>query len=149
MKLKSNTNPFKNIKSDTFTYLKKQQKKLQPQIGSLHLVYFIPELFIVCDYSHSKAAILAHLLHLSSNGKRSDGFVYKSHRQLVTETGYAQRTIIRTLDWLKEQGVLETKVLKANGQPTTHFRFDKGNLFAFGKRKLQENALNSNSNSEE
>jgi len=57
---------------------------------------------------------------------RRDGFVYKSSHDWFLETGASDHAVRK----FKKQPFVETKVLKANGVPTTHYRINEEKLAA-------------------
>lgn len=78
----------------------------------------IPRLFLDLTGDATLALMLAQLIYWSDRAKRPDGFVYKSSldwQKEVAATDYAVRKF-------KKLPYVETKVLRANGSPTTHYR---------------------------
>lgn len=72
------------------------------------------------------AAALFHQLQFWSNrGSRADGWFWKSGTELVDETGVSRRTIDRAIKKLVEAGMIEVRLMRANGAPTRHFKLLK------------------------
>lgn len=120
----------KSFKSDFLTYLKNLNN------GPSWSIYFTEELRIICDFATVRTIILSQLLYLCDKGKRDDGFFYKTHKELIEETGASRRAIIYAIDWFKKQGFLEVKIKKARGRPISHYRIDQGALWCFSRAKI-------------
>lgn len=123
----------KNFKSDFLIHLKKHNK-----VSPTWTVHFTTDLFIICDFATVRTVILSQLLYLCDKGKRKDGYFYKSHKELIEETGASRRAIIYAVDWFEERGFLEVKIKKVLGRPTSHYRIDRGALWSYGKAKMLE-----------
>ena len=81
----------------------------------------VPRMFVSLTDDWGVAAMLNQLIYWSSRAKRTDGFVYKSVEEWKDEVGGITR---HTVDKLKELPFVETKLMKANGAPTTHYRIN-------------------------
>lgn len=71
-----------------------------------------------------KAVFLSQLIYWSDKGKRSDGYIYKTKREWGAETGLSENQITRFTKIFAERGFLDTKLKKANGSPTIHYKID-------------------------
>lgn len=72
-------------------------------------------------------AILWQQLHYwKDKGKRKDGFIYKTKEKIEEETTLSSYQQDRARKKLQELGVLETKLIKANGAPTLHYKVHIG-----------------------
>ena len=70
------------------------------------------------------ALFFQQLYFWSDKGKRQDGFIYKTSKEIEKETTlsyYQQKSCQKKLI---EFGVLEIKKIKANGAPTLHFKLN-------------------------
>jgi hypothetical protein len=81
----------------------------------------VPRMFVSLTDDWGVAAMLNQLIYWRSRAKRTDGFVYKSVEEWKDEVGGITR---HTVDKLKELPFVETKLMKANGAPTTHYRIN-------------------------
>jgi len=70
----------------------------------------------------NEAIYLQQLMYWSDKGSRKDGFIYKTKNEIENETCLSRYQQDNARGKLKKMGVLETKVLKANGKPTLHYR---------------------------
>lgn len=80
----------------------------------------VPRLFINLTGDWQVAAVLSQLIYWSDKAKREDGYFYKSNQELQEELGVTDYTVRK----VKELPYVETKVIKANGAPTTHYRIN-------------------------
>jgi hypothetical protein len=83
-------------------------------------VLAIPRIFITITGSLALASLLSQLLYWSDRAKRKDGFVYKSARDWHLEVGASEYAV----DKFNRLPYIETRVKKANGCPTTHYRIN-------------------------
>ncbi len=91
-------------------------------------VITIPKIYIDFTGDLTTAAILNQLVFYSDKGKRSDGFFYKSYKEWEEETGLTKRQVSYSIGKIKELGLVETKLKKANGSPTIHYKLDYDKL---------------------
>ena len=84
-----------------------------------------PRIFFDLTRDIGVAAMLSQLIYWSDRAVRADGFVYKSSRSWYEEVG-ASRYAVQKFNQLP---FVITKVLYANGSPTTHYRIDMEKLF--------------------
>jgi len=66
------------------------------------------------------ALMLIQLVFWSDRTKRKDGFVYKSSTEWIKELGVTDPAVRK----FKKLPYIETKVKRANGSPTTHYRIN-------------------------
>lgn len=62
------------------------------------------------------------LYYWSDKGSREDGFIYKTKDEIEEETTLSRFQQDRCRKQLEENGWLETKLVRANGHPTVHYR---------------------------
>ena len=91
-------------------------------------VITIPKIYIDFTGDLTTAAILNQLVFYSDKGKRSDGFFYKSYKEWEEETGLTKRQVSYSIGKIKDLGLVETKLKKANGSPTIHYKLDYDKL---------------------
>ena len=91
-------------------------------------VITIPKIYIDFTGDLTTAAILNQLVFYSDKGKRSDGFFYKSYKEWEYETGLTKRQVSYSIGKIKDLGLVETKLKKANGSPTIHYKLDYDKL---------------------
>jgi hypothetical protein len=75
-----------------------------------------------------KALLLAQLVYLSDKGKRTDGFVFKTYKEIYEETGITEKSCRRYYDEFKAMGFFQWDIKKAYGVPTIHFKIDMDKL---------------------
>ena len=62
------------------------------------------------------------LIYWSDKGSRDDGFIYKTKEDIEQETTLSRFQQDRCRKQLEEAGWLETKLIRANGHPTVHYK---------------------------
>jgi len=67
---------------------------------------------------------LSQIIYYSDKGKRRDGWFYKTYEEWEDELQLSAYKIKKFADQLVAMGILETTIMKANGAPTVHYRFD-------------------------
>ena len=87
---------------------------------------------IYAEYFNDVATALyvQQMLYWSDKGKRKDGFVFKTKAELEYETTLSSKVQDRCRKLLESQGLLETKLIKAHGVPTLHYKMDKTAFFS-------------------
>lgn len=88
----------------------------------------IPKIYIEFAGDLTTAALLNQLVFYSDKGKRKDGFFYKTYKEWEEETGLTKRQVSYSIKKLKDMDLVETKLKKANGAPTIHYRLDYDKL---------------------
>ena len=81
----------------------------------------VPRVFVTLTDDWGTAAMLNQLIYWSSRTKNGSGWIYKSLEDWKTEVGGITR---HTINKLRELPYVETKLMKANGAPTLHYRVD-------------------------
>lgn len=87
----------------------------------------VPRIFIrACSGNYNHAAVLAQLVFWSNKTTRTDGWFYKSQQELATELELSRDQVKRSVKKLSTDFnlAIETKLKKANGVPTNHYRID-------------------------
>lgn len=68
---------------------------------------------------------LAQLIYWTDKGSRKDGFIYKTLKEWQDEIFISEYSLRKIRKRLESMGILETKVKKANGNPTLHYRINQ------------------------
>lgn len=68
---------------------------------------------------------LAQLIYWTDKGSRKDGFIYKTLKEWQDEIFISEYSLRKIRKNLEGMGILETKVKKANGNPTLHYRINQ------------------------
>lgn len=84
----------------------------------------IPKIYLELTNDYPTAALLNQMIFWSDKTKRRDGFFYKTYKEWEEETFLSEYQVRRASKKLKELGFLETKLKKANGSPTLHYKLD-------------------------
>lgn len=71
------------------------------------------------------ALIFDELSFWSKKGKRDDGWIYKTTKDLIERLPVQERSVRTAITKLVQEGYVEKRIMKANGAPTMHFRITK------------------------
>lgn len=74
------------------------------------------------------AIVYNELSFWNGRGKREDGWVYKTYREMTERLPLSQSTIQRAYKALEAQGFLETKVMKVGETPMLHYKLTKSDI---------------------
>ena len=91
-------------------------------------VVTIPKIYVEFTGDLTTAVLLNQIVFYSDKSKRKDGFFYKSYKEWEKEICLTKRQVSYSTEKLKGLGILETKVMKANGAPTVHYKLDYDKL---------------------
>jgi hypothetical protein len=72
--------------------------------------------------SINRAIYLQNLIYWSDKGKRKDGYIYKKKEDIEKETMLTIYQQNQCRKYFEKKGILETKLIKANGAPTLHYK---------------------------
>ena len=109
----------------------------------------IPKIYLELTNDYPTAALLNQMIFWSDKTKRRDGFFYKTYKEWEEETFLSEYQVRRASKVLKELGFLETKLKKANGSPTLHYKLDMVVLSESIVKKLKNrNQTNSRNDNE-
>lgn len=93
---------------------------------------------------------LSQLIYWSDKGGRKDGFIFKTDKEWHEELRLSRYSVRKARKKLEGMGILETKVKKANGNPTVHYKLDKTafteQFMAFLRNRTNENTITNNGN---
>ena len=96
----------------------------------------IPVVYIELLGDYHIAAFLNQLIYWSDKTKRKDGYFYKSYKEWKEELFLSRYQIDKSVDKLKELGLIKTSLKKANGAPTLHYKVDMDRLTEWICEKL-------------
>lgn len=86
-------------------------------LGEVNMLAVPREFFSICGHP-MLGLMLGQLLYWADRAKRKDGFVYKSYQDWFEEVGASEHYVQK----FNKLPFIETKLVKANGSPTTHYR---------------------------
>ena len=94
----------------------------------------VPRVYLEMLGDFNTAAFLNQLIFWSDKTKRTDGYFYKTYTEWNEELLLSEYQVRRSAKILKEKGFIDTKLKKANGSPTLHYKVSMD--------KLSESILN-------
>jgi hypothetical protein len=100
-------------------------------------VIAVPRLFVQITGDPCLAMMLSQLLYWSDRATRGDGLVYKSSKDWIEELGVTDYTVRK----FKKLPYIQTRVIKANGSPTTHYRIHYDALVELVMQQRQFDAV--------
>ena len=104
----------------------------------------IPVIYIKLLGDYHVAAFLNQVVYWSDKTKRTDGYFYKTHKEWYEELRLSRHQVDKSVAKLKELGLVETELKKANGAPTLHYKLNTDRLSDWICEKLTNgNAENS------
>ncbi|WP_433775424.1 hypothetical protein [Bacillus wiedmannii] len=92
-------------------------------IGQEHTLV-VPKKFIKLTGNLTTAILLSQIVFYSNKSERGDGYFHKSYKKWEEETCLTKYQVSHSTKKLKEMGLVETKVMKANGAPTVYYKLD-------------------------
>lgn len=95
--------------------------------GQKNIISF-PVVYLKITEDLNTALLLNQLVFWSDKSKRTDGFFYKTYGEWHEEIHLSEYQVRRSIKKLKELNIVETKLKKANGSPTLHYRVLMNNL---------------------
>jgi len=110
----------------------------------------IPAIYLKITEDYHTAALLNQLIYWSDRTSRKDGYFYKSYKEWEEEIHLSKYQVMRATKKLKNMGIVETALKKANGAPTVHYKVDSKEVSQWIVKKLNNGKLrNSTMDSEE
>lgn len=91
-------------------------------------VFTVPKIYVEFTGDITTAILLNQIVFLSDKSKRTDGFFYKTYDEWYEEICLTKRQVSYSVKKLKELGLVETKLKRANGAPTVHYKLDYDKL---------------------
>jgi len=90
--------------------------------------FTVPKIYVEFTGDLTTAILLNQIVFLSDKSKRQDGYFYKTYNEWKEEICLSKRQVSYATKKLKEMGFLDTKIMKANGAPTVHYKLDYDKL---------------------
>lgn len=91
-------------------------------------VFTVPKIYVEFTGDVTTAILLNQIVFLSDKSKRTDGFFYKTYDEWYEEICLTKRQVSYSVKKLKDMGLVETKLKRANGAPTVHYKLDYDKL---------------------
>ena len=108
--------------------------------GQKNIISF-PVVYLKVTEDLNTALLLNQLVFWSDKSKRTDGFFYKTYGEWHEEIHLSEYQVRRSIKKLKELNIVETKLKKANGSPTLHYRVLMNNLSDLILKNVQNGIL--------
>ena len=90
--------------------------------------FVVPKVYVQYTGDLTTAVLLNQIVFYSDKSKRTDGYFYKSYKDWEEDICLTERQVRHSVKKLKDNGVLETKLMKANGSPTVHYKLNYDKL---------------------
>ena len=117
--------------------------------GHKNVISF-PVIYLDIAEDMNTAALLNQMVFWSDKSKRRDGFFYKTYLEWTEEIRLSEYQLRRSVKKLRDLGFIETKVKRANGSPTTHYKVNMDKISESILKELQfRNQTNSSLQTEE
>lgn len=126
------------MNNDSGNTITQEQKKVNSRADKKqqihnYLTWFFrddstPKVFVIPDYlirltgRLDAALFLSQIMYWEDKGGREDGYFYKSKKQWEQETLIPDSTLRKLERIFISEGWIETKLIKAHGKPTVHYR---------------------------
>jgi hypothetical protein len=127
-----------------FPLLRTEVFSLIKQFAGQSNIITVPVVFIRYAGTLEAALLLSQILYWSD--KTEDGWFYKSYREWDDEIALGEYDVRKAAKSLKAKGILETRLKKANGAPTVHYRLKEEHfsesILHFLKNPICENSRN-------
>lgn len=104
--------------------IEKIKSAIEVATGETTKVIAVPTEVIHFAGTTQKGVFLSQLIYWSDKGSRSDGFFYKTAKEWEEEIGLSDDQIRRYTKDFASLGIIETKIKKANGCPTTYYKLN-------------------------
>ena len=88
----------------------------------------VPRVYLEMLGDFNTAAFLNQLIFWSDKTKRKDGYFYKTYTEWNEELLLSEYQVRRSSKILKEKGLIDTKLKRANGSPTLHYKVNMDKL---------------------
>ena len=124
-------------------------KNLIYELSGQQNLVSIPVVYIEITGDLNTALLLNQMVFWSDKSKRKDGYFYKSYKEWEEEIHLSEYQVRRSIKILKELGVLDTELRRANGSPTLHFRVNIDKVSESILKKLKNRNLRNLSNQTE
>ena len=98
----------------------------------------VPRVYLEMLGDFNTAAFLNQLVFWSDKTRRSDGYFYKTYTEWNEELLLSEYQVRRSAKTLKEKGFIDTKLKRANGSPTLHYKVNMDKLSDSILKKLKK-----------
>lgn len=85
----------------------------------------VPKIFVELVGDYNTAILLNQIIFWSDKTKRKDGLFYKTYKEWQEEIYLTEYQVRRSVKLLKELGLIDTELKRANGSPTVHYRYNE------------------------
>ena len=109
----------------------------------------VPRVYLEMLGDFNTAAFLNQLIFWSDKTRRKDGYFYKTYTEWNEELLLSEYQVRRSAKILKEEGFIDTKLKRANGSPTLHYKVNMDKLSESILKKLKNRNLTNLSNDSE
>src|SRR5690606_33376291 len=116
-------------------------KALIAQTSGQKNILTIPKIYVELTGNFTTALLLNQIVFYSDKSKRDDGYFYKTYKEWEEEVLLTERQVRHSVNKLKKMGLVETKVMKANGSPTVHYKLNYDKLVDLILAKTQNQFL--------
>ena len=99
-----------------------QMRDLIARFSGQGNVIAIQRPYIAFTGSLSTALLLSQIIYWSDRGHSEDGYFYKTYTEWEEEIGLSEYQVRKSATKLTSMGILTTRVKKANGNPTVHYK---------------------------
>ncbi|MGG3873189.1 hypothetical protein [Brevibacillus laterosporus] len=104
----------------------------------------VPKVFVEYCNDFTAALLLSQIIFWADRTESEDGYFFKSYKDWEEEICLTEYQVRRSTKRLEELDILETKLKKANGAPTVHYRLKK-DQFSESILKFLQNRILKNS----
>jgi len=84
----------------------------------------VPRVFCQMMGGLEGGAFLSQLVFWGDKGGRADGWFYKTYEEWEAEIMLSAYKVRKYSKQLRDRGILQTSIKRANGAPTVHYNFD-------------------------
>lgn len=102
--------------------------QLIKEISGHENIVAVPKLFIKATGSLDAAFFLSQLIYWSDKGKGEKGWFYKTYQDWQDELGLSPYQVRQITAKFQINKLVQTKIKKANGSPTVHYRVNMENV---------------------
>lgn len=89
----------------------------------------VPVMFVDLTGDIESAILLSQILYWTGKTNNKDGWIYKSNKEWQEEIHLATYSIRKATKKLTDMGIVETKLKRANGSPTLHYRINSEEFY--------------------
>jgi hypothetical protein len=97
-------------------------RELLTRLSGQDNIFTVPKVYVKYTGDLTTAVLLNQIIFYSDKSKRTDGFFYKTYKEWEEDVCLTERQVRHSINKLKDKGIIETKLKKANGSPTVHYK---------------------------